>query len=217
MNKDADKSTTAEFLEKIKKLADELSIAVSRLLNNGFEGNINHYLRDIQVIRRFYKNCYEVEQALEKLTESLISLFRPRILIFSTDIISDAAIDLTGLMHKHYCPTTCIIRVPCSSMIRPDLILYAFYCGFDGVFIAADGTDCPYLDDCLEKTARNVQKAYELLKKAGIEPERLKMSGICSVCIEPFVKSVNEFADRLKRLGPIGIKIPALVKVMQYE
>jgi len=213
MEEEIDKSNTVDFLEKIKKLADELSEAVSRLLNNGFEGNINHYLRGIQTIRRFYKNCREVEQVLENLTKSLMHLFRPRILIFSTDIISDVAIDLTGLMHKHYCPTTYIIRVPCSSMIRPDLILYAFYCGFDGVFIAADGTDCPYLDDCTEKTAKNVQMAYELLKKAGIEPERLKMSGICSVCVEPFTNNINEFAERLKKLGPIGIKITVPVEV----
>ena len=205
---------TTERLEEIKKLADELSETVSRLINNGFNGNINRYLAGIRVIRELYKNCREVQQTLENLSNHLMTFFRPRILVYSTYIISDSAIDLAGLMHKHYCPTTYIIRVPCSSMIRPDLILYAFYCGFDGVFIAADGTDCPYLDDCTERTARNVEKAYELLKKAGIEPERLKMSGICSVCVEPFVNSINEFAERLKKLGPIGIKVAIPVRAV---
>jgi len=205
---------TMDKFKEAKKIAEELDKAVSKLINNGFHGNINHYLNALRTVRSFYKNCQEVGQVLKNLNERLLNLYKPRILIFSTNIISDVAIDLTGLMHKHYCPTTYIIRVPCSSMIRPDLILYAFYCGFDGVLIAADGTDCPYLEDCTEKTAKNVEIAYELLKKAGIEPERLKMSGICSVCVEPFVKSVNEFAEKLKKLGPIGIKIPLSVKVI---
>ena len=65
----------------------------------------------------------------------------PSILIFTTEIISDPAVDMTGLLHKHYSTSTSFIRVRCSSMIRPDYILLALQNGFDGVFIAADGTD----------------------------------------------------------------------------
>jgi len=132
--------------------------------------------------------------------------FKPKILIFSTDFISDLAIDLTGLLHRHYPVTTSIIRVPCSSMIRPDIILYAFQCGFDGVFVAADGTDCPFLKDCSDRTAKRVAEAVELLKKHGIEPERLKMSAICSVCVEPFLKHIHDLYEKVKKLGPVKKK-----------
>ena len=37
----------------------------------------------------------------------------------------------------------------------------------------------------------------------GIEPERVKMAGICSVCGEAFAKSVKDFDEVLIRLGPI--------------
>lgn len=130
--------------------------------------------------------------------------FKPKILIFSTNIISDPAIDLTGLMHRHYPARTAILRVPCSSMIKPELILYALKSGFDGVFVAADGTDCPYLSDCTDKTAKRIEEAMELLKKNGINPERLKMAAICSVCVEPFTNHMHNFFETIKRLGPVN-------------
>ena len=118
-------------------------------------------------------------------------------------MISDPAIDLAGLTHAHYPSSTSIIRIPCSSMIRPDLILYAFKKGFDGVFVAADGTDCPYLPDCVSKTARRIDQAFKLLKENGIEPQRLKMAAICSVCVKPFLNHIRELYETIKKLGPV--------------
>lgn len=121
----------------------------------------------------------------------------PKILVFSTDKISDPAIDLAGLLKKHYPPTVYTINVPCSSAVKPRWILRAFTKGFDGVFIAADGTDCPYCDSCSDNTANIVRHAQELMKKEGIEPARLKMAAICSVCAEAFVKHMNVFMKYL--------------------
>ncbi|MFZ5596107.1 MAG: hydrogenase iron-sulfur subunit [Bacillota bacterium] len=128
--------------------------------------------------------------------------FTPRILAFSTNNISDPGIDLAGSAHMHYSPSVSVISVPCSSGIRPGWILYAVEKGFDGVFIAADGTDCAYLQDCVDRTARLTGEAQELLKKNGFEPQRLKMAAICSVCSEPFTSHMKEFAEVLKKLGP---------------
>ncbi len=129
--------------------------------------------------------------------------FRPRILVFSTIYISDSAIDLAGLQHKDYPPTTTIIRIPCSSMIRPEYILLALESGFDGVFIAADGTDCPFRTDCTAITAKRVEEAVRLIKEHGYEPERVKMAAICSVCVKPFIRLINEFYEKLEKLGPV--------------
>jgi len=128
--------------------------------------------------------------------------YEPKILIFSTEFISDPAIDLTGLQHKEYSPTTTIIRIPCSSMIRPEYVLLALKNGFDGVFIAADGTDCPFRSDCTELTAKRVEESIELLKRHGYEPERLKMAAICSVCVKPFLRHIADFFNKLKKMGP---------------
>jgi len=129
--------------------------------------------------------------------------YEPRILIFSTEYISDPAIDLAGLSHKKYPATTAIIRLPCSSMIRPEYILLAIEKGFDGVFIAADGEECPFRKDCTEKTSARVEEALKLLSERGIEPQRLKMAAICSVCTDAFVRALNEFYEVLRKLGPV--------------
>ena len=127
--------------------------------------------------------------------------FRPKILILSTSLISDPGIDFTGLNHLHYPASTAVLRFPCSSMIRPDFILEALETGFDGVFVAADGTDCPFLPDCVARTAARVQEAYGLLQAHGIERERLTMSGICSVCGEAFVRGVKHLSEVVQKLG----------------
>ena len=121
----------------------------------------------------------------------------PKILVFSTDKISDPAIDMAGLLKLHYPPTVYTIPVPCSSAIKPRWILYAFERGFDGVFIAADGTDCPYGESCTKKTGLVVGTTHKIMKDKGIDAARLKMAAICSVCSESFVKHVKTFSDYL--------------------
>ncbi len=121
----------------------------------------------------------------------------PKILVFSTEKISDPAIDLAGLLKKHYPPTVYTINVPCSSAIKSRWILHAFEKGFDGVFIAADGTDCSYSETCTERTGEVVKQTHDLMKEKGIDPAKLKMAAICSVCSEPFVKHMKNFVSAL--------------------
>ena len=119
------------------------------------------------------------------------------ILVFSTEKISDPAIDLAGLLKQHYPPVVDNISVPCSSGIKPRWIMHAFERGFDGVFIAADGTDCPFGETCAERTAEIVSRTHELMKEKGIDTARLRMAAICSVCSQAFVKLVKNLADYL--------------------
>ena len=129
--------------------------------------------------------------------------FQPQILVFSTDKISDPGIDLAGLLKIHYPPSVYTFSVPCSSGIKPKWILSAFEKGFDGVFIAADGSDCPYSSTCTQRTGELVDHVMDLMKKKGINPKRLKMAAICSVCAEAFAKHMNVFNKELIELGSI--------------
>lgn len=126
-----------------------------------------------------------------------ISAKSARILVFSTEKISDPAIDMAGLLKLHYPPTVYTISVPCSSCIKPVWILHAFEKGFDGVFIAADGSDCTYGESCTEKTGRLVSKTHEMMKEKKLDPARLRMAAICSVCSEAFVKQIKSFNQYL--------------------
>lgn len=122
-----------------------------------------------------------------------------KILVFSTEKISDPAIDMAGLLKLHYPPTVYTITVPCSSGIKPRWILHAFEQGFDGVFIAADGSDCPYGETCTEKTGHIIARTHELMKQQHLEPARLRMAALCSVCSEAFVRQVKGFNEYLLR------------------
>lgn len=120
-----------------------------------------------------------------------------KILVFSTEKISDPAIDMAGLLKLHYPPQVYTIAVPCSSGIKPRWIMRAYEKGFDGVFIAADGSDCMFGESCTEKTGAIVEKTHELMREKNIEPARLRMAAICSVCSESFVKQVKSFNEYL--------------------
>jgi coenzyme F420-reducing hydrogenase delta subunit len=123
-----------------------------------------------------------------------------RILVFSTEKISDPAIDMAGLLKLHYPPTVYAISIPCSSGVKPKWILHAFEKGFDGVFIAADGSDCPYGESCTNKTGQIVSKTHALMKEKNIETARLRMAAICSVCSESFVKQMKSFNENLLKM-----------------
>jgi F420-non-reducing hydrogenase iron-sulfur subunit len=124
-----------------------------------------------------------------------------KILVFSTDTISDPGIDLAGSSHMHYSPSVLVVPVPCSSGIKPSWVLHAIQEGFDGVFIAADGTDCAYLPDCTDRTGKIFTQAQELLEEQGHNPRRLKMAAICSVCAESFVSHMKNFQKSLEELS----------------
>jgi F420-non-reducing hydrogenase iron-sulfur subunit len=144
------------------------------------------------------------EEAAEETEEDAL-----KILVFSTETISDPGIDFAGSAHLSYSPAALVIHVPCSSGIRPAWVLYALRKGFDGVFIAADGTDCAYLPDCTRRTGDLVGRAQTLLKEHDLDPRRLKMAAICSVCAESFAKHVREFEGALRSLNGKGGRIDA--------
>jgi coenzyme F420-reducing hydrogenase delta subunit len=132
--------------------------------------------------------------------EGMIPTAAPRILVFSTNNISDPGIDLAGSAHFHYSPGVRVISLPCTSGIRPSWILHAIKQGFEGVFIASDGDECAYLPDCAKRASRIVLDAQNLLKAEGLSAQRLKMAAICSVCAENFARHMNQFSEALVAL-----------------
>jgi len=125
---------------------------------------------------------------------------RPKILVFSTDKISDPGIDQAGLRKIHYSPAVYVISLPCSSGIKPRWILHAFKQGFDGVFIAADGHECSYSPKCPEYTNLIIEESQRLMRENGISPKRIRMAAICSVCAEPFANPMSNFSKILAEL-----------------
>lgn len=128
----------------------------------------------------------------------------PRILVLSTNNISDPGVDLAGSNHLHYPPTVVTISLPCTSAVKPSWVVHALARGFDGVFVASDGEECAYVPDCAERSSRMVGQAQEVLRTQGQDPRRVKLAAICSVCAEPFTTYMREFSEVLRGLGPAG-------------
>ncbi len=124
----------------------------------------------------------------------------PKILVFSTDKISDPGIDQAGLRKIHYSSSVYVISLPCSSGVKPRWIIYALENGFDGVFIAADGHECSYSSQCAEHTNKIVEVSQQLMKAKNINPKRIRMAALCSVCAEPFADHMENFGKILSQL-----------------
>lgn len=124
----------------------------------------------------------------------------PKILVFSTEKISDPGIDQAGLKKMHYAPSVYVISLPCSSGIKPRWILHALESGFDGVFIAADGHECSYSSRCAEHTNTIVEASQEMMKLKNISPKRIRMAALCSVCAEPFMNHMENFGKILQAI-----------------
>jgi coenzyme F420-reducing hydrogenase delta subunit len=137
---------------------------------------------------------------------SASAAFVPRILVFSTNNISDPGIDLAGSSHMHYSPGVRVIGLPCTSGIRPSWIVGALEAGFDGVFVASDGDECAYLHDCSKRSSAIVAAAQAAMRERGLDPNRLRLAAICSVCSEPFTKHVQGFSAALLELGPAAAR-----------
>ncbi len=127
----------------------------------------------------------------------------PKILVFSTDKISDPGIDQAGLRKIHYNPSVYVISLPCSSGIKPKWIMHALEHGFDGVFIAADGHECSFSSRCADHTNTIVETSQALMKEHNINPKRIRMAALCSVCAEPFASHIENFSKILMGLEEI--------------
>ena len=56
----------------------------------------------------------------------------PRILVFSTDNVSDPGIDLAGRNKMHYPAQVFVVTLPCSSAVKPRWIIRALAGSMNG-------------------------------------------------------------------------------------
>jgi coenzyme F420-reducing hydrogenase delta subunit len=119
-----------------------------------------------------------------------------------------AGADSTGQIHAEYPTNTYILPVMCPCVFPPEFYLHAFERGIDGILVLYSGTDSPYRVEA-DGTAKLIQQAYELLKKRGIDTRRLRLAAICTVCVKPFLKEINQMCDLLQGIGFVKEEIRA--------
>lgn len=128
--------------------------------------------------------------------------FEPLIVGFCCNWCSYAGADLAGTSRTQYPTNVRIIRVMCSGMVHPNLVIDALTKGADGVIICGcHPGDCHYIEGNLKTEAR--AEAIDLmLEDFGLEPERFRLEWVSASEGQKFAKVLSEMVEDLKDLGP---------------
>jgi F420-non-reducing hydrogenase iron-sulfur subunit len=130
-------------------------------------------------------------------------MFEPKIVGFFCNWCTYLAADLAGTSRMKYSPNLRVVRVMCSGRVDPQMILWAFKKGADGVLIGGcHPGDCHYIEGNY-KALRRYRLLKRLLPQLGIEEERVRLEWISASEAEKLTKVVDEFVEKVKRLGPL--------------
>lgn len=116
---------------------------------------------------------------------------KPKILIITTNHSSYPGANAVGQARLSYDPNTYIIRVPDPVMFPESFYINAFKKGISGIIIMSSGSDCPY-EGAYERLSKRIERVYQMMKEEKINPNRLKLTTICTVCREAFLKEIAE-------------------------
>ncbi len=128
--------------------------------------------------------------------------FEPVILALACNWCSYAGADLAGISRCQYPTNVRIIRVMCSGMVHPNLVIDALTKGADGVVMCGcHPGDCHYQEGNL-KAERRAEAITLMLQDFGLEEERFKLAWVSASEGPQFAKLMTEFTEQIKRLGP---------------
>lgn len=128
--------------------------------------------------------------------------FEPKIVAFLCTWCTYAGADLAGTSRIQYPPNVRIIRLMCSGALDPIYVVRALTEGADGVLIGGcHPGDCHYLNGNY-KARRRVAVLKTILEKTGLGRDRVLLRWISASEGHLFAKTVQEFVEKLKKLGP---------------
>jgi F420-non-reducing hydrogenase iron-sulfur subunit len=128
--------------------------------------------------------------------------FEPIIVAFCCNWCSYAGADLAGTSRLQYPPNIRIIRVMCSGMVHPNLVIDALTKGADGVLICGcHPGDCHYIDGNL-KTEKRAEAIELMLEDFGLEPERFRLEWVSASEGPRFAQVAREMVEQVKSVGP---------------
>jgi len=110
--------------------------------------------------------------------------------------------DMVGQGHMDYPPNTYILPVMSAAIFPPKFYIEAFNKGFDTITVMYSGTDSPYKGES-EKTAKNINETYVKMKELNLDPRRLRLAAICTVCVRPFLEEVQRAEKLLDEIGSV--------------
>jgi F420-non-reducing hydrogenase iron-sulfur subunit len=131
----------------------------------------------------------------------------PKIIAFCCNWCSYAAADLAGISRLQYPGSIRIIRVMCSGMVHPEMVLHALSKGADGVMvIGCHLGECHYIKGNEMALAR-AEVIADTLEDMGYESERFQVAWVSSAEPERLAEAFREMSARLAVLrGPSTVE-----------
>jgi coenzyme F420-reducing hydrogenase delta subunit len=128
--------------------------------------------------------------------------FEPRILAFCCNWCSYAAADLAGVSRLQYPPNARVVRVMCSGMVHPNLVIDALLRGVDGVMMCGcHPGDCHYLEGNLRAEQR-AEAIKLMLDDLGLEPQRFRLAWVSASEGVRFAEVMRDMVETVRALGP---------------
>lgn len=119
------------------------------------------------------------------------------ILVLATSACAYPGADATGQAHLHYSDRAFVVKVP-SPVVFPDDFYYrCFERGIGGIIVMSCGEECPY-HGAFHQLAARVDRVSLGLRQRGLDPRRLKLTAICTVCTKSFLREISEMEATLR-------------------
>ena len=127
--------------------------------------------------------------------------FQPLIIALCCNWCSYAGADLAGVSRSQYPPSIRIVRVMCSGMVHPNLVIEALTKGADGVLMCGcHPGDCHYQEGNL-KAEKRAEAIKLMLPDFGLEEERFRLEWVSAAEGARFAQVVKEFTEQVQKLG----------------
>lgn len=128
--------------------------------------------------------------------------FEPLIIAFCCNWCSYAGADLAGVSRLQYPPSVRIVRVMCSGMVHPNLVINALTKGADGVIMCGcHPGDCHYQEGNL-KAQKRAEGISLMLEDFGLEPGRFRLEWVSASEGTRFAELMSRVTEEIRKLGP---------------
>ena len=128
--------------------------------------------------------------------------YEPKFLVFCCNWCSYAGADLAGVSRLQMPPDFRVIRVMCSSRVKPEWVIKALMSGLDGVVVlGCHPGDCHYQTGNYY-ARRRIAITKKLLEYMGVESQRVQVGWVSASEGRKFAEVVTKVTKEMKEIGP---------------
>lgn len=131
--------------------------------------------------------------------------WKPKVIAF-TCWCSSSGVDQAGFEGFKYPANMLTIRVPCSALVSPSLVVKALEEGADAVLLTACKPSELRRIAPSRITEARVSLLRSLLKTIGIEEDRVRILWVSSNEGGVFASEVSRIVSEIEKLGPLSLR-----------